>query len=307
MEGKFDSLLYKAKFPGVTADTLVYVYSPGIGVNKNHKVEIGEFHGERVHIPQSKFFEFQDYQLLPITPLIQKLYFEMKTVKPLRSIVSSSVGFIANPNLITKEKHSPDQIPVLRGRNVCRYSIENQVYFDFKKQNLAGGTQNKDKLGIRQKILMRKTGFPILSTLDDTGRYPEQSLYFLYQPVEGYSLEYVLGMVNSKLFQYVYWHWMVTNRDATPQLKKTHLDEFPIRTIDFSNLQEKAQLDYIVQLVARILALSKQLPEVKTPHEQESLKRQIEAIDQQIDELVYEFYELSKEEVLLVENSQAKK
>ena len=163
MEGKFDSLLYKAKFPGVTADTLVYVYSPGIDVNKNHKVEIGEFHGERVHIPQSKFFEFQDYQLLPITPLIQKLYFEMKIVKPLRSIVSSSVGFIAKPNLITKEKHSSDQMPVLRGRNVCRYSIENQVYFDFKKQNLAGGTQDKDKLGIQQKILMRKTGFPILT------------------------------------------------------------------------------------------------------------------------------------------------
>jgi len=43
------------------------------------------------------------------------------------------------------------------------------------------------------------------------------------------------------------------------------------------------------------------LPKVKTPHEQESLKRTIQATDNQIDALVYEMYGLNEEEVGIVE------
>jgi hypothetical protein len=42
-----------------------------------------------------------------------------------------------------------------------------------------------------------------------------------------------------------------------------------------------ARHDRIVELVERMLDLHKQLPEAKTPHEQESLKRTIAATDQQ--------------------------
>jgi len=43
------------------------------------------------------------------------------------------------------------------------------------------------------------------------------------------------------------------------------------------------------------------LHKAKTPHEQESLKRTIEATDAQIDALVYELYGLTEEEVRIVE------
>jgi hypothetical protein len=39
----------------------------------------------------------------------------------------------------------------------------------------------------------------------------------------------------------------------------------------------------------------------KTPHEQESLKRQIDATDRQIDKLVYELYGLADSEIEIVE------
>jgi len=48
-------------------------------------------------------------------------------------------------------------------------------------------------------------------------------------------------------------------------------------------------------------ALHKQLPKAKTPHEQESLKRTIEATDNQIDALVYELYGLTEEEIRIAE------
>jgi hypothetical protein len=64
----------------------------------------------------------------------------------------------------------------------------------------------------------------------------------------------------------------------------------------------------MVELVERMLdpsagsgqALHKQLPKAKTPHEQESLKRTIEATDRQIDMLVYESRDLTKGEMSIV-------
>ncbi len=57
----------------------------------------------------------------------------------------------------------------------------------------------------------------------------------------------------------------------------------------------------MVGLVETMLKLHKDLPRIQTPHEQESLQRQIAATDQQIDALVYELYGLTKEEIRIVE------
>ena len=46
---------------------------------------------------------------------------------------------------------------------------------------------------------------------------------------------------------------------------------------------------------------SKDLPKAETPHEQESIQRQIAATDKQIDALVYELYGLTGDEIRIVE------
>ena len=56
--------------------------------------------------------------------------------------------------------------------------------------------------------------------------------------------------------------------------------------------------------VETMLKLHKDLPKAKTPHEQESLNRTIEATDKQIDALVYELYGLTDEEIRVVEGKQ---
>ena len=53
-----------------------------------------------------------------------------------------------------------------------------------------------------------------------------------------------------------------------------------------------------------MLKLHKDLPKAKTPHEQESIQRQIAAKDSQIDALVYELHGLTEEEVRIVEGEQ---
>jgi hypothetical protein len=57
--------------------------------------------------------------------------------------------------------------------------------------------------------------------------------------------------------------------------------------------------------VDQILKLHKILAEAKTPHEKESIQRQIDAADKQIDQLVYQLYGLTDEEIRIVEEATA--
>jgi predicted nucleic acid-binding Zn-ribbon protein len=56
-------------------------------------------------------------------------------------------------------------------------------------------------------------------------------------------------------------------------------------------------------LVERMLDLHKKLPAARTPYDQESLQRQITATDAKIDRLVYELYDLTEEDVKIVEEA----
>jgi len=82
-----------------------------------------------------------------------------------------------------------------------------------------------------------------------------------------------------------------------------YLGKIPIHPIDFSDPADKARHDNMVALVERMLALHKQLADVKTDHEKTLIERQIEATDRQIDALVYELYELTEEEIGIVEGA----
>ncbi|MBM3332687.1 hypothetical protein FJY68_12720 [candidate division WOR-3 bacterium] len=57
----------------------------------------------------------------------------------------------------------------------------------------------------------------------------------------------------------------------------------------------------MVEMVERMLDLHKQLTKAKTPHGQESLKRTIQATDNQIEALVYELYGLNEDEIRIVD------
>ena len=79
------------------------------------------------------------------------------------------------------------------------------------------------------------------------------------------------------------------------------MKDFPVRTINFSDPVDKARHDRIVALVTQMLDLNKKLPDVRLDHEKKMLQGQIDAIDGQMDTLVYELYGLTDEEIKVVE------
>jgi len=113
---------------------------------------------------------------------------------------------------------------------------------------------------------------------------------------------YITGILNSRLI----WKWYIHNakrRGVGLEINGNVLSRTPIRTINFSNKQEKAQHDKMVKLVEQMLSLNKKLAKLKTPHEKNVIQRQIDHTDKQIDSLVYKLYGLTDKEIKIVEEN----
>jgi len=61
--------------------------------------------------------------------------------------------------------------------------------------------------------------------------------------------------------------------------------------------------DHLVSVVQQMLDLHKQLSAAKMSHEKTAIQRQIDATDRRIDKLVYELYDLTDEEIHIVEEA----
>ena len=90
---------------------------------------------------------------------------------------------------------------------------------------------------------------------------------------------------------------MVAQKDDFPQVHLSALSELPIPEA------EKMQQKRFVSLVSTILNLYQKLPLAKTAQEKTILQRQIDSTDRRIDELVYELYGLTEEEIKIVEGA----
>jgi len=121
---------------------------------------------------------------------------------------------------------------------------------------------------------------------------------------EFYALSYLLGLLNSRLMSWYFLHCsQVAQRDDFPKIVLKDSRSLPISPINFNDPADKKRHDKMVSLVEQMLSLNKQLTTAKTDHEKTALQRQIEATDKQIDKLVYELYELTEEEIRIVEGS----
>ena len=223
-------LIYKLPFPGIIADTMVYIVTSK--KHQSYELKVSEFGYTPININKDFYNEVGDtafifFENSEILSVIEKIDQNESCIE-IGSVLKTTSGFGGKSELITKEKINDRQIAVLKGEDVIRYSIKSNHFFEFKDDYLTGRTRDEQKLSKKPKVLLRKTGFPLYAAIEDQGMYPEQSLYFLYDFPKSISPKITCAILNSKLFQFYYNVKLVTNRDSTPQLKNVHLDKFPI-------------------------------------------------------------------------------
>jgi hypothetical protein len=205
--------------------------------------------------------------------------------------------------LIAEDKRSAELIhPVLSGEDIRRY------YHNGSKDWLIFTRRGVDISrypAIRKHLeRWRDDLAPKRDKTQKRGHYLANTAYCL-----GTDDLYLLGVLNSRLF------WFAISNISIPfgvrageyryRLVYQYMEKVPIRVIDQSVPSDKACRQQIVKLVEQMLSLQKSISSARTPQEKISLERQIAATDAQIDRLVYELYDLTPEEIAIVEGKSA--
>ena len=84
---------------------------------------------------------------------------------------------------------------------------------------------------------------------------------------------------------------------------KQYFGELPIRIINFSDKTDKARHDQVVRLVDQMLDAKNQLLIARSERDKGFYETKCATLDRQIDQLVYELYGLTPQEIATVEGN----
>lgn len=238
-------------------------------------------------------------------PLIARL---IENFTDLKSLGSINRGLItgAREKYFSKERKSQPYVPIIAGSNVQRYfTLSPSEYVLFEKPATAGGCWDREVHLAPHKIVVRQIGLKPTASIIFEPIAVTGNIFTIRADTIEQEL-YLLGIINSRLID-CFWRTMFSDfKRSFPQVTIFSLSQIPIRTIDLSDPTDKARHDLMVELVSRMLKLNKQLPTAKTSHDKDILQRQISATDLQIDNLVYLLYDLTPEEIQIVEEATSK-
>jgi hypothetical protein len=130
------------------------------------------------------------------------------------------------------------------------------------------------------------------------GKYCVNTAYIIAN-----SERYLLGILNSALITFFYKNIASTYRGGYLRFIYQYLMVLPIPVINLDNPSDKTCHDQMSALVDQMLALNHRLDKARTAHENDLLQRQIQTIDNRIDQLVYQLYGLSDDEIRLIQSS----
>ena len=145
--------------------------------------------------------------------------------------------------------------------------------------------REKSELDIKEKILLQNTRNEslktrIVATIDCEGIYGTQGLNFIIPKAKNANLHLLLGILNSKLMNFLF-----ATKFLNLAIKAEYVKQLRLPLAD--NSQQKS----IITLVDQVIAAKKQYPQADTSE-----------IESEIDKLVYQLYGLSDEEVEIVES-----
>ena len=133
-------------------------------------------------------------------------------------------------------------------------------------------------------------------TFDENNLYTNQKCFII-----SLADKYLIGILNSSVMFFLFRQILPKLRGNFYEPSYIYFKDFPIYKIDFNNVNDKAKHKRISSLVDQMLNLNRQFAEAALPQDRDMLHRQIEATDRQIDQLVYKLYDLTEEEIKIVE------
>ena len=197
------------------------------------------------------------------------------------------------------QKNKKDK-PFLKGKDISKYYYSKPTHYlrnDFKNYLEDGIDVFRYSAGFLKvipKIVYRQTANRIISTIDYEGSLCDKSVHIIVPRENGINihLKYLLALLNSHLFYYLYEYTsQETKGRAFAQVKTVYIKKLPIGII--GNEQQQP----FITVVDRILAITQDEDYLQNPQKQAKVK----TLEQEIDQMVYQLYSLTEEEIRIVE------
>ncbi|MCB0509018.1 MAG: Eco57I restriction-modification methylase domain-containing protein, partial [Bacteroidetes bacterium] len=216
--------------------------------------------------------------------------------EPLKNLIDLPRGIEvgSNSELICNTQQK-GYLPVLFGKNIKQYQIifNNQfIKFDFKNKSTFKdiAIYEQDKILI-QRIRNLSLKQRIVATIDKENFVCTNTLRIGIPKKKTISLKYVLAILNSKLI-----NWIFLKEFMNKDIYAYQLEQIPI-----AKTNDKQQNE-IIKLVEQLLKLNTDKQNTTLPNQLEMINNKIEYAENKINEIVYQLYELTEEEIKLIEH-----
>jgi len=256
---------------------------------------------------QSQSVLQQDWQLHPD----KKLVFDSETIaliqhintrspKILKDIAVMKRGVLFDHSLLTDKPISAQHYRYFEG-DVYRYQIHVVA-----NQWVAFGNQMTEKPKEvswfqGERILLRRLvnrRQRLMAVLVQETFITNKNIYIIKMNDESIDIRVLLGILNSRFISFFYLKQVTqATKDDFPQVTIKDILRLPFPPLSDDNNKK------MVQLVEQMLALNKQRAANNEPHTRTLLERRIEVTDKEIDQLVYTLYDLTAQEIEIVEKS----
>lgn len=211
--------------------------------------------------------------------------------EPLGAITYSSQGITVYAkvqgekiNHFREGKMTKYSKPYTKGREILKYShLWSGGYIEYGDWLWC---PRDPKFFENPKIFLRQTSSDIIATFIEDPFYCIDSVHSLITKPSGPDLKYLLGILNSKLGNFLYHLLIAEEGKVFAQVKLNFLRKIPIRK---ASQRDQA---IISEIVDKILHAKKEDPTANTL-----------MLERQVDELVYQLYDLGKEEISKIEES----
>ncbi|HEY5328576.1 MAG TPA: TaqI-like C-terminal specificity domain-containing protein [Acidobacteriaceae bacterium] len=195
--------------------------------------------------------------------------------------------------------------PYLDGRDVRRYQIDWSGQYLKYGANLAA--PRSESLFVGDRILVRQIPSHLPYAVNAAfvqGNEVNDINSMIVQKRDGYSMFFILGLLNSRLLSY--WfdvRYDKMQRGIFPQFKVNELAQFPIAKLQLTDKADKRKHDAVVEKAFALTETCKLLLAARTDREKTFLSSKCKSLNAQLDSLVYELYGLSPTQSSVVEAS----
>ena len=217
--------------------------------------------------------------------------------------------------LLSDKRRNKNYRKILEGKNVNRYatnwkglwinydpSLKQRIDIkDLKtKQNKIDFALRDEKIFDSPKIIVRQTGDRIIANIDYDKYVTRHSTHCLVNEHKEINMLFLLGILNSRVTDFYYNYLIPEKGKAFAEVKGINIKQLPVPNISGTNRKNENK---IVGHVEQLLQLNKELQILTLETKKEQVKQRIEYNQDKIDELVYELYDLTKEETEIIKGS----